>query len=98
MKIRYYVGSVLNCLGVYFAVYCWGVNTVSVSLVFLWWMSFAVVSYATNFAYWQREYAIIAKRCYAADRRGSLISAMAGPITAFVIVGMGHHKHGLKFI
>ena len=62
------------------------------------WTVLGLLAYGLSFAYWQREFPTLAKRDRAADKRKSLILALAGPVGLVVIlIYSGDGKHGVKF-
>ncbi len=66
--------------------------------ILLFWAICAALSYATDFAYFQRKFPEIAKRDYKIDRRNAIVFSILGPIAlAANFQAFDKFKHGLKW-
>ena len=61
------------------------------------WLVLAILTYGMSLAYWQREFAILAKGCIKEDIIFSILWGLFAPFTTIVIFCNGGYKHGLKF-
>ena len=61
------------------------------------WVVCGLLSYATFFAFFQREYPCLAKKHYRDDRIAAAASGLLGPIGLFVTATTFGFKHGMKW-
>lgn len=71
--------------------------TTVIVLGVLGWIACSVLTYGGEFAYFQREFSLIAGKNYDKDRRFALRMALFGPIGLLVVFVNTFFKHGLKF-
>jgi hypothetical protein len=83
-------------MGVLYALDLWEYSSTSLICVFVWWLAFAIVTYGTSLAYWQRKWPTLADRNYRKDVRDSFLFALGGPLAAFCFVGKDH-DYGIMF-
>lgn len=62
------------------------------------WLACGALNYAATFAYFQREYTLIAERHYRSDRIFASVLGLLGPVgIPAALVGSRVVKHGLKW-
>ena len=61
------------------------------------WLVLAILTYGMSFAYWQREFALLAEEHIKEDIVFSIFWGLFAPFTTIVILCNGGYKHGLKF-
>jgi hypothetical protein len=71
---------------------------INMAIFILSWLVCSLLGYGWMFAYFQREYPILASNDYKKDLVNAALMSIFGPITVMVALVHGAYKHGLKFI
>ena len=70
--------------------------------IIILWIGQAVLIYGMEFAYWQREYPVLAEDNYDVDKEDALISAVFALLCPVVLllgawIMFDYGRHGIKF-
>lgn len=69
----------------------------------MWWLAglsylvCCVLSYGLIFAFFQKEFSIVAIKHYQKDKKFAFWSSILGPLSLSVCFLLGHCKHGFKW-
>ena len=70
----------------------------TIMLIALTWTICGIISYGFDFAYYQRNWPLLAEKDHRHDQILCLTSAMFGPIDLLYILIHKQYRHGLMFI